>query len=216
MREALDSFVESDLKIVAQIYLDISGAKADFEGASGKDSESLFKKDQALAQCRNCWIDTCRMRQRIDAPSTSSAVQVITNTFGAAAIAGEHAAQFYGMPVVERNIQDKADNTTRFFVLGKKPGGRVGGGQHISSFLICSATRRPRIRAHCSRCCSRWRSGASIFQKSNRARARSACVDYYFFIDVTGHHDDASMKAAAPAELKKFCTLVKWLEAIRA
>jgi chorismate mutase/prephenate dehydratase len=34
--------------------------------------------------------------------------------------------------------------------------------------------------------------------------------DYYFFLDVTGHHDDANMKAAL-AELKKFCPLVKWL-----
>jgi len=34
--------------------------------------------------------------------------------------------------------------------------------------------------------------------------------DYYFFIDVTGHFDDPSMKEAL-ADLKKFCPLVKWL-----
>ena len=34
--------------------------------------------------------------------------------------------------------------------------------------------------------------------------------DYYFFLDVTGHFDDANMKAAL-SELKKFCPLVKWL-----
>ena len=34
--------------------------------------------------------------------------------------------------------------------------------------------------------------------------------DYYFFLDVTGHFDDANMKAAL-VELKKFCPLVKWL-----
>jgi chorismate mutase/prephenate dehydratase len=34
--------------------------------------------------------------------------------------------------------------------------------------------------------------------------------DYYFFIDVTGHHNDAPMKAAV-SELKRFCPMVKWL-----
>ena len=34
--------------------------------------------------------------------------------------------------------------------------------------------------------------------------------DYLFFIDVTGHYEDAAMKEAV-AELRAFCPLVKWL-----
>ncbi|HMD61703.1 MAG TPA: ACT domain-containing protein, partial [Opitutaceae bacterium] len=34
--------------------------------------------------------------------------------------------------------------------------------------------------------------------------------DYYFFIDVTGHHEDRAMRAAV-GELRKFCPMVKWL-----
>ena len=34
--------------------------------------------------------------------------------------------------------------------------------------------------------------------------------DYYFFLDVTGHFEDASMKEAL-VELKRICPMVKWL-----
>ena len=34
--------------------------------------------------------------------------------------------------------------------------------------------------------------------------------DYFFFLDVSGHYEDAAMKAAL-AELRASCPLVKWL-----
>jgi chorismate mutase/prephenate dehydratase len=34
--------------------------------------------------------------------------------------------------------------------------------------------------------------------------------DYYFFLEVTGHHDDAAMQAVL-RELRRACPLVKWL-----
>ena len=34
--------------------------------------------------------------------------------------------------------------------------------------------------------------------------------DYFFFLDITGHHDEPRMREAL-AELRKFCPMVKWL-----
>ncbi|MFM8335289.1 MAG: chorismate mutase, partial [Opitutaceae bacterium] len=90
VREALDSFVESDLKIVAQIYLEISHALI----ATGplERIERVYSKDQALAQCRH-WLQRNLPDARlIDAPSTSRAVQLAKEDPGAAAVAGELAA----------------------------------------------------------------------------------------------------------------------------
>src|SRR4051812_20130864 len=127
VRETLDSFVESDLKIVAQIHLEISHALI---SNSPLDAiERVYSKDQALAQCRHWLQRHLPHAQLIDAPSTSRAVQIAKAEPGSAAIAGELAAQHYGVPIVVKNIQDKADNTTRFFVLGKKPSGPVGKGR---------------------------------------------------------------------------------------
>src|SRR5690606_38752445 len=114
VRETLDSFVESDLKIVAQVYLEI--AHAIISNTPREKIERVYSKDQALAQCRHWLQRHLPHAQLIDAPSTSRAVQIAKDSPGAAAIASELAAQFHGVPVVERNIQDKADNTTRFFI----------------------------------------------------------------------------------------------------
>ncbi len=208
VRETLDSFVESDLKIVAQVYLEITHAL--ISSSPLEKIERVYSKDQALAQCRHWLQRHLPHAQLIDAPSTSRAVQIAKTESGAAAIAGELAAQFYGMPVVERNIQDKADNTTRFFVLGKKPSGRVGGGRDISSFLISlgdeAASHSGALLKMLQPLAKRGINLSKIESRPSKKRP----WDYYFFIDVTGHHDDASMKAAL-TELKKFCTLVKWL-----
>src|SRR3954467_3006926 len=123
VREALDSFVESDLKIVAQIYLEINHAL--ISNSKLEEIERVYSKDQALAQCRHWLQRHLPHAQLVDAPSTSRAVQFAKDEPGTAAIAGELAAEHYGVPVVEKNIQDKADNTTRFFVIGKKPSGAV-------------------------------------------------------------------------------------------
>src|SRR5271165_5394137 len=134
VREALDSFVESDLKIVGQIYLEI--AHALISQAPLEKVERVYSKDQALAQCRH-WLNRhLPHAQLVDAPSTSRAVEIAKKDPEAAAVAGELAAAHYGVPIVARGIQDKADNTTRFFVLGRKPAGPVGGGKDITSFLV--------------------------------------------------------------------------------
>ena len=59
VREALDSFVESDLKIVGQIYLEIAHALI---GRSPLERiERVFSKDQALAQPRQLVAQHARL-----------------------------------------------------------------------------------------------------------------------------------------------------------
>ena len=208
VREALDSFVESDLKIVAQIYLEISHAL--ISNSRLEDIERVYSKDQALAQCRHWLQRHLPHAQLIDAPSTSRAVQIAKGEPGAAAIAGDLAAEHYGVPVVERNIQDKADNTTRFFVLGRKPSGSVGGGKDLSSLLVSlgdeAASHSGALLKMLMPLAERGINLTKIESRPSKKRP----WDYYFFLDVTGHYEDPNMKAAL-AELKKFCPVVKGL-----
>ena len=207
VRETLDSFVESDLKIVAQIYLEISHAL--ISNSPLEEIERVYSKDQALAQCRHWLQRHLPHAQLVDAPSTSRAVQFAKEEPGTAAIAGEMAAEHYGVPVIERNIQDKADNTTRFFVLGKKASGPVGGGKDQTSFLISlgddAASHSGALLKMLMPLAERGINMSKIESRPSKKRP----WDYYFFLDVTGHHDDENMKQAL-AELRKFCR-VKWL-----
>jgi len=125
-------------------------------------------------------------------------------------VAGELAAQFYGVPVVERSIQDKADNTTRFFVLGKNASGPVGNGRDLTSFLISlgdeAASHSGALLKMLMPLAERGINLSKIESRPSKKRP----WDYYFFIDVTGHYDSPAMKEAL-AELKQFCPMVKWL-----
>jgi chorismate mutase/prephenate dehydratase len=208
VRETLDSFVESDLKIVGQIYLEITHALV--SRAPLEAIRRVHSKDQALAQCRHWLQRHLPHAQLIDAPSTSRAVQIAREDPEAAAIAGELAADFYGVPIVVRNIHDKADNTTRFFVLGRKSAGSVGQGKDITSFLISlgdeAASHSGALLKMLMPMAER---GINLSKIESRPSKRRPW-DYYFFIDVTGHYDDPAMKAAI-AELKRNCPMVKWL-----
>ncbi|MEZ5413751.1 MAG: prephenate dehydratase [Opitutaceae bacterium] len=208
VREALDSFVESDLKIVAQIYLEVTHALISREPLD--KIAKVYSKDQALAQCRNWLQRHLPHAQLIDASSTSRAVQIAREEAGAAAVAGELAAQHYGVPVVVRNIQDKADNTTRFFVIGRKPAGPVGGGKDISSFLISLGDEAASHSGSLLKMLMPMAERGVNLSKIESRPSKKRPWDYYFFIDVTGHYEDAAMKEAL-ADLKKFCPLVKWL-----
>ena len=172
--------------------------------------ERVYSKDQALAQCRHWLQRHLSHAQLVDAPSTSRAVQMAKEEPGAAAIASELAAEHYGVPVIERNIQDKADNTTRFFVLGKKPSGPVGSGKDLTSFIISlgdeAASHSGALLKMLMPLAERGINLSKIESRPSKKRP----WDYYFFIDVTGHFDDANMKEAL-GELKKFCPMVKWL-----
>lgn len=208
VREALDSFVESDLKIVAQIHLEISHAL--ISASPLEKITTVYSKDQALAQCRNWLQRHLPHAQLVAATSTARAVQLAKAEPGTAAIAGELAAQFHGVPVVAANIQDKADNTTRFFVIGKKPSGPVGGGRDMSSFLISLGDEASSHSGSLLKMLMPLAERGINLSKIESRPSKKRPWDYYFFIDVSGHYDDDAMKAAL-AELKKFCPMVKWL-----
>ncbi|MBL9204463.1 MAG: prephenate dehydratase [Opitutaceae bacterium] len=208
VREALDCFVESDLKIVAQIYIEITHAL--ISNAPLERIEKVYSKDQALAQCRHWLQRHLPHAQLIDAPSTSRAVQIAKETGGVAAIASELAAQYYGVPVVARNIQDKADNTTRFFVLGKKPSGPVGHGRDMTSFLISLGDEAASHSGALLRMLMPLAERGINLSKIESRPSKKRPWDYYFFIDVTGHFEDPKMKQAL-SELKAFCPMVKWM-----
>src|SRR5664279_4107144 len=208
VRDALDQFVDSDLKVVAQIYLEIIHAL--ISTSPLEKIEKVYSKDQALAQCR-MWLQRhLPHAQVIDSASTSSAVQIAKKTPGTAAVASPIAAEYYGVPVVAANIQDKPDNTTRFFVVGKQASGSAGGGRDMTSFLVSlgdDAAAHP--GALLKMLLPLAKRGINLSKIESRP-SKKRPWDYFFFIDVTGHYDDPGMREAVK-QLHRFCPMVKWL-----
>jgi chorismate mutase/prephenate dehydratase len=201
---SLDLLAESSLKIVAQIYLDIQHCLIGHGPMDG--IRRVLSKDIALAQCRG-WLQRNLPNATLGvAESTAAAVLRAAEEPGTAAVASAAAAMLYELPVLARGIQDRRDNITRFFVIGTKsnPHGSVG---NAKTSLVLSLNHEPgslqralqRLAAH----------GLNLTRIESRPN-RQKTWEYYFFIDVIGHWEDASMQAAL-GELRESCDFVKWL-----
>jgi chorismate mutase/prephenate dehydratase len=114
------------------------------------------------------------------------------------------------VPNLVRNDKDLADNTTSFYDLGRNSSAPVSGGKDTTSFLISLGDQ---AAAHSGALLKMLmplaERGINLSKVESRPSKRRPW-DYYFFIDVSGHHDDPAMKEAM-ADLGKFCPLVKWL-----
>ena len=111
---------ESGLSIVGEYFLPIQHALMAVPGAKGPFN-SAYSHPHALAQSR------VFLRERGIAPigfaDTAGAAAHVAETGDAsiASISPAMAADLYGLDIVEHNVEDAADNMTRFVVLAPEP-----------------------------------------------------------------------------------------------
>ncbi len=204
VRDAHDLFVESSALIVAEVYLDIQHALLS-NSPLGKITR-VYSKDQALAQCRQ-WLErNLPHAQLIDVDSTAYGVQLAKKEKGAAAVAARLAGERYGVAVLADKIQDHKNNVSRFCIIGREPSGPVGHGGDKTSLLVSLHDEPGALLKMLKPLSRRGLNMTRIESRPSRVRQ----WDYYFFLDVTGHHDDHAMQAALK-ELRRMCPLVKWL-----
>lgn len=111
---------ESGLSIVGEHFMPINHALMALPGAKGP-FKAAYSHPQALGQSRHY------LRERGIVPmayaDTAGAAALVREAGdpAACAIAPKLAAQLYGLDIVEDNVEDAADNTTRFVVLAREP-----------------------------------------------------------------------------------------------
>jgi len=111
---------ESGLSIVGEHFLAIHHALMALPGESGPFS-AAYSHPQALGQSRN-YLRTRGIVPMAYADTAGAAAYI--KAMGdpkAAAIAPALAADLYGLDIVDQNVEDAADNTTRFVVLARAP-----------------------------------------------------------------------------------------------
>lgn len=121
--EALDNLYAMDMVIEDEIILDINHVICALERPQSKDAiKVIYSHPQALGQCREYLAREYPGVPQIATVSTAAAMQKIVEQkdLSALAIGPEFAAKMYRMPVLEREIQDRAGNQTRFVVFRHK------------------------------------------------------------------------------------------------
>jgi len=199
----LDSFLKSQLVITGEVLLRIHHNLMSTAGRL-PDIHEVFSHQQSLAQCRE-WLDRRLPGTRRTAVSSNSeAARMASSTPGTAAIAGEVAAPIYGLEILERNIEDEPDNTTRFLVIGRNPVGRTGSDR---TSLVLSTRNHPGALYAMLEPFAHF--GLSMTKIESRP-SRRGLWDYVFFIDVEGHREDPALSSALQA-LEPSVTMLKVL-----
>jgi len=198
----LDMFMDSDLKVVAQIVLPVQHCLV--SNSPRSEIRKLFAHPQSLGQCR-IWVHTNLSRvEVIETSSNARSAEFAAAEPGAAAIAGILAAEKYGLSVLEYDIQDNAANATRFLVLGRTSPPATG--KDRTSIMV-SVTDK--VGALHNAIAAFRRHRINMTKIESRPSKRKAW-EYYFFIDFDGHADDPRSKKTL-ADLKEHCNLVKVL-----
>lgn len=198
----LDMFIDSELKIVAQIVMPIEHCL--IGNLKRSEIEVLYTHPQALAQCRGWIMQNLPQAEIIESSSTTRAAQKVSETPKAAAIASALAAQTYGLEILESSLQDNPSNVTRFFVLGRKCSPPTASDRTSLMFSL-----RHEVGA--------LHTALRIFQKhdlnltkiESRPSKRKAW-EYIFFVDFVGHFDKPPTSNAIE-ELRECCHFMKIL-----
>lgn len=183
----LDALVDANVKVCAEILWPIR-----LHLVSTGTLESITKvycQRVALGQCRQWLANHLPHVEVVEVPATARAIELATEP-DVAGIGPEAAAEIYGRPILVRNIQDQANNFTRFLVVGDhiaQPTGRDKTG------VVFAVRHRPGALHDALRLLSD--AGLNLTRIESRPSKRQTW-EYVFFVDFQGHQDDPAVAAA--------------------
>jgi chorismate mutase/prephenate dehydratase len=203
----LDMFLTSPLKVCGEIELRIHqhlmGRMTDIG-----DIRRVCSHPQSLAQCRGWLAEHLPDVEKIPVSSNAEAARRARDEDGTAALAGDAAAEVYGLRILFNSVEDQDDNTTRFVVVGRKlfP---ASGNDKTSILVSARGTEGPGVLLHLLDPLARH--GVNMTRIESRP-SRKAKWDYVFFVDLDGHAEDEPVRKALE-EIQKKATLFKVLGA---
>ena len=200
IQSTLDMFLSSPLKICGEVELRVHQYLLSRTGHI-EDIERVYSHALSLAQCRSWLRQHLPKAEKQALASNAEAARRARNADDSAAIAGENAAHVYGLKIVAGPIEDHADNTTRFLVIGRAL--FPPSGNDRTSLLVFVKDQPGALYKVLEPLARR---GVSMNRIESRP-ARTGLWQYAFFIDVGGHVEESPLRDAL-AELGDFAAQV--------
>lgn len=187
----LDSFSTSSLQICGEVALRIHHHF--LSNASPEKITKVYSHPQSLAQCRQ-WLDTHWPHiERIPVSSNAEAARRASKEEDAVAIAGDTAADLYGLNKLASNIEDMPDNTTRFLIIGREK--TQASGSDKTSIMVSSRNQPGALYQALKPFHD---AGISLTRIETRP-SRIGVWNYNFFIDFEAHIDELSSQKVLKA-----------------
>lgn len=189
--EVFDLLVEFENYIVDELVLPVRHTLAGLPKAELSDIERVYSHPQALMQSAR-YLDEHRDWQQISVANTAVAARKVLedDDVKKAAICSNHAAEVYGLKVLDREINDNPANSTRFIIVTNQKIFR----KNASKISICFEVSHEsgslyHMLSH------------FIYNDLNMTKIESRPIEgrpweYRFFVDFDGNMADPAVKNA--------------------
>jgi len=199
----LDMFLASPLRISGEVEMRVH---QNLMGAmkSLRRIKRICAHPQSLAQCRGWLQEHLPTVERIPVSSNAEGARRARDEEGTAAIGAAAAVEVYGLNLLVPKIEDRADNTTRFLVIGKQAAAPSG---EDRTTLLMSGSHTDAPGALFRLLEPFAEKGISMTRIESRPSRRRKW-DYVFFVDLEGHAEQEPL-ASALQTLKSRASLLK-------
>lgn len=200
----LDLLSKSHLQIEAELFERINHFLLSKSGKM-KDVKIVASHPQPIAQCRKWLNKKLPGIEILETSSTAEAARLASRRKNLAAIASEYSASIYKLGIIQKNIEENSQNTTRFFVIGNKS--NIPTGDDRTSVVFSLKDKPGALQK-------------SFFQPFADAKVNLTKIEsrpskdrpweYLFFVDFKGHSEDKVIKSLL-RKLDKSCIYLKVL-----
>jgi chorismate mutase/prephenate dehydratase len=198
----LDNFMDSTLSICGEVEMQIHHHLLLGQQTSADSIQRICAHQQALAQFRG-WLEQYWPQvEQVAVSSNGEAARLAALEQGTAAIAGDMAAELYGLEKLYEKIEDSAHNTTRFLIIGRDEVPPSGADK---TSIIVSSRNRPGALFDLL---EPFRTAGVSLTRIDTRPSRTEKWAYVFFIEFEGHLQDPEI-AAIVAELEEQSILLK-------
>jgi len=190
IRDVYDLLVKCDIHVVGEVYLDIEHHLVGLPEASLADIELVCSHPQGLMQSSE-FIRMNEFETKF-CKDTGSAASFVKNSNNKtlAAIASASACRIHNLKIIEKDISNFRKNTTRFFILSKKPASPAS--NSITS-LVFTTKHEPGCLYGALKHLSDY--GINMMRIESRP-IENRPWEYYFFVDIEGSLMEAKISSA--------------------
>ena len=186
-----DLLLDSDLTVTGEALVLVRHCLIGQPGSTVEAIKRVYSHPQALGQCRS-FLSQHPAWEKIPSYDTAGSVKLVKERgrMEEAAVASKRAATFYGMKVLQEDIQSSTRNFTRFFVVEKTASMPTEGDKTSLAF---STKNIPGALYHCIGAFAE--RGVNLSKLESRPR-KGRTWEYVFYVDVDGHVDDPKVSDA--------------------
>lgn len=187
--ETLDTFMQSNLRIVSELFVPIVHNLAT-RCASIDDICRVYSKTEPFAQCRQWIRNHMGNAELVEVSSTARAAEMAAGEEGTAAICPALAAEMNDLPILVEHTEDNPSNRTRFLTLGYNEPEPTG---HDKTSIMFSVQNRSGELFRAMAAFEKYDVNLTMIESRP---AKVAAWDYIFYIDVQGHLRDTNVAKA--------------------